>query len=304
MTRVVGPGWAWWAAAVLAVCGSRAQDRKPKKERPAAAEARAELVRFLAEQGVHVDLDKRTIRIAARAIRPADPLEYLLIHRRGKSHEALLVTEVKPSVLNSAFLLLGYRKGKNARAEEIQPPPTPEQIEAGAPWLRVYPPQGEEVYLVVSWKGPDGEIVRRPAEDLVLDMTTGAPVADLAWIYLGGQMAPLYRGEKPVFVADYEGNLVSTCYMHPANHLITIRHRRGPDDQNWWVTDLAPPPGTEVEVTFFRDPPRPVQRRRASRAAGKTERAGKKDAPSPGKEKEDERRGGAPDRRERRRDEP
>lgn len=285
-------GWWTWClvVTVAAAAHGRAQAEDPQGARKA-RQARAELVRFLAEQGVHVDPGKRTIRIAAEVIRPADPLEYLLIHRRGKSHEALLVTDVKPSVLNSAFLLLGYRKGKNARAEEIEPPPTPEQIEAGAPWLRVHPPRGEEVYIVVSWKDPQGKTVRRLAEDLVLDTTTGAPVVDLAWIYLGGQMAPLYRGEKPVFVADYEGNLVSTCYMHPPNHLVTIRHRRGPDDQNWWITDAAPPPGTKVDVTFFREPPELLRRRRAERAgkaAGKKGPEQERGAPKDGGRRRDE----------------
>ncbi len=35
-------------------------------------------------------------------------------------------------------------------------------------------------------------------------------------------MAKLYKNEPEVFVADFEGNLVSVCYLTPDNHLGTM----------------------------------------------------------------------------------
>jgi len=75
----------------------------------------AEMFRTFAEAGIELDLEARSLSIEAEVGRPDQLLEYLLINPRGKGHEALLVTEVKPSLLNAALLALGFVKGENAR---------------------------------------------------------------------------------------------------------------------------------------------------------------------------------------------
>jgi hypothetical protein len=52
-----------------------------------------------------------------------------------------------------------------------------------------------------------------------------------------------------------EGNLVSTCYMSPDNHLATMVHKDARDQQNWWFTDKMPPHDTEVQLVFHRVEP-------------------------------------------------
>lgn len=101
----------------------------------------------------------------------------------------------------------------------------------------------------------DGEqvVVELPVEDLLIDGTTGEPVVGADWIYLGGQMAPIYRGEPPVFVGDYEGNLISNVYKPQPNHLVTIRHERGNNDEIWWPGDRLPPFDTEVTLIVHRN---------------------------------------------------
>src|SRR5262252_6442978 len=78
----------------------------------------------LADEHIAVDAKAQTITIQAVMNQPPDPIEYLLIHKRGKRHEAVFITNSKPSVLNAAFLLLGFAPGKNATAKEKSPPPT------------------------------------------------------------------------------------------------------------------------------------------------------------------------------------
>ncbi len=233
---------------------------------PQALEAqRQQLLEQLAEGGVRVDLEQQTIRVAAEVVRVGDPLEYFLIHRQGKSHEALFVTEVKPSLLNSAFLLLGFENGSNAEVVPVEPPPSEAEIEAGARVFDVVPPKGQPLWITVSWQ--DGERrVEHSADELIVDLTTDAALAEGEWIYLGGRLAALYRGDPPVFVADYEGNLISICYLMPANHLATLRHARADDDQNWWRTELCPPVGTAVEICFRRQPPAEANREPAPAA--------------------------------------
>lgn len=212
----------------------------------------AAIQKQFADERIEIDLKAGTVTVPAIAIEPPDLIEYLLIHRKGKKHEALFYTESKPSVLNAALLLLGLAPGKNASYREKEPPPTLDEIEKGADPIVVTPPSGTEFWMTVRWTDAGGQDREHCAEDLIADMTTRAPLRDASWIFLGGRMASLNRNEPEVYVADFEGNLVSICYLTPDNHLGTMRHARARDDDNWWLTDHMPKAGTAVRFTFHK----------------------------------------------------
>ncbi len=263
-------------AAVVAACVP-AQEPKPapvapKPQDPAAA--LAEMMQQFTKEGITLDVKAGTLKLAAVMNAPQDALEYLLIHRRGKRHEAMLWTKAKPSVLNGALLLLGLTPGQNAKAEEIVPPPSIEEIEKGAETVKVTPPKGMNLWFTVQWTTPEGKVVEYCLEDLLLDLTTQRAVVGCSWVYLGGRMGQLYRNEPEVFVADFEGNLVSACYMTPDNHLVTIVHERGRDQHNWWLTSKAPEPDTEVQITIHRQQPKLHQEREARLAKETAENKG------------------------------
>lgn len=263
---------------------------EPKGQDPKAEAVLAEVLKQLQTEGITYDAAAGTIAVKAVVNQPQDPIEYLLIHRKGKRHEAIFVTKCKPSVLNAALLMLGLKQGKNATYVEKNPPPTLEEVQKGADPLVVTPPQGEPFWMTVRWRvGEDGaagaggekaKVVEHCVEDLLLDRTTGKAAVDCSWIYLGGRMAQLYRDEPDVFVADFEGNLVSVCYLTPDNHLGTMGHANARDDQNWWMTTLVPPPETEVEVVFHRAMPKLHQERLKRLAAEAAQGAKDGDKPS------------------------
>ena len=58
-----------------------------------------------------LDEENQTVAVPVTFNRLGDPLEYAVIHRRGKTHEALLFIESKPSILNSALLAVGLVPG-------------------------------------------------------------------------------------------------------------------------------------------------------------------------------------------------
>lgn len=232
----------------------------------AAQKLLAEVQQQLQAEGITVDTKAQTVAIPAVVNEPQDPVEYLLIHRKGKRHEAVFWTRSKPSVLNAALLMIGLSPGKNASYVEKNPPPTLEEIEAGADPIIVTPPSGTPLWMTVRWRDAEGKTVEHCVEDLLMDLTTQQPIADATWVYLGGRMAQIYRNEPEVFVADMEGNLVSTCYLTPDNHLGTMVHERARDDQNWWTTSLVPQPGTEVEFVFHRTEPK-LHKERSERLA-------------------------------------
>jgi hypothetical protein len=232
----------------------------------------AEVQQQFQAEGIVFDTKAMTVAVPAVVNHPQDPIEYLLIHKKGKRHEAVFVTKAKPSVLNAALLLLGLQRGKNASVTEKNPPPTLEEIERGADPVVVTPPQGEPFWMTVRWQTPEGKAVEHCVEDLLLDLSTQQPVADCRWVYLGGRMAQIYRNEPEVYVADLEGNLISICYLMPDNHLGTMVHQDARDDQNWWTTTLLPPPDTEVQFVFHRREPE-LHQQRAAKAKAKAAEA-------------------------------
>lgn len=232
-----------------------AQEQKPPAQSPDPAELVKEVMQQFKDEGIVLDGKAKTVTIDAVVNQPPDPIEYLLIHRRGKMHEAMFFTQSKPSVLNAALLMLGMQPGKNASYEEKTPPPTLEEIEKGADPIIVHPPSGQQIWMTVKWEGKDGKQVEYCVDDLILNLRTEKPLRDAKWFYLGGRMAQIYKNEPPVFVADMEGNLASTCYMIPENHLVTVAHADARNDGCWWLTDKCPEPGTKVKFVFHRDKP-------------------------------------------------
>jgi hypothetical protein len=231
--------------------GASCQDQKPQ---PAVdpKQLLEEVKQQFAKEGIVLDAKAQTVTVPAKVNHPQDPIEYLLIHKRGKRHEAIFVTQAKPSVLNAALLMLGLTPGKNATYVEKTPAPTLEEIQKGADPLIVTPPQGMQLWMTVRWKDAEGKPIEHCAEDLVLDLARQKPIANVSWVFLGGRMARIYKNDPEVYVADFEGNLVSTCYLSPDNHLATMVHENARDDQNWWTTTLVPAPDTDVEFVFHK----------------------------------------------------
>jgi len=259
-------------AATLAPCQEKQDPQKLLQE----------LLASFQKEKVKVDAKRGTVTIPAVVNPPQDPVEYLLIHRRGKKHEAVFWTNSKPSVLNAGLLMVGLQRGKNATYKEKVPAPTLEEVQNGADPLVVTAPQGQPFWMTVRWKDEDGEAVERCVEDMLLDLTTQEPMGTCQWVYLGGRMAQLYKGDPEVFIADFEGNLVSVCYLTPDNHLATMVHERARDDQNWWTTKALPEPGTEVEFVFHSKKPKLHVERDRRLAAKKAAAADQGRAPAAG----------------------
>lgn len=243
------------------------------------------------KEGIELDSKAQTVTITATANEPQNEIEYLLIHNRGKKHEAIFATRAKPSVLNAALLMLGLQPGQNATYTEKQPPPTLEEIEKGADPLIITPPKGMQLWMTVRWKTPEGKQEQYCVEDLVMDLSTQEAVVDCSWVYLGGRMARIYKNEPEVYVADMEGNLVSTCYMSPDNHLATMVHKDARDQQNWWFTSKMPPHLTEVQFVFHRVEPE-LHKERTKRLKAAAEKAPGKEAPKKDEKKQEQAGGG------------
>ncbi|MEW6071633.1 MAG: YdjY domain-containing protein [Planctomycetota bacterium] len=217
-------------------------------------EGAAALAARLAESGVKIDLERGLASVPARVLITQDLLEYLLVGPRGATHESMFLTDVAPSVLNVALLALGVEKGTNARLEPIEPPPTEDELRAGARRTNVIPPAGDGFLLYAAWREGEETYLFR-TDDLVTNLATGRSMRRHRWIYLGSRFARLRAAEEERFVADLEGNLINIAFFYQGNTLLTAALPQC-EEQTIWVANsaLLPPFESPVSLVFARAP--------------------------------------------------
>ena len=218
---------------------------RPGQDQDPEAEARAALVRTLAQEGILLDLDAGAAAISAAVLVRDDLLEYLLVGPNGASHESLFLTETRPSLLNAALLALGVEPGTNARWEPI---------EGTEGEHRVLPPEGGGFLLYIAWREGE-EVYFYRLDDLLSNLMTGRSMRRHRWVFLGSRFKSPKEGAPEEFVADLEGNLVNISFFFQGNTLLTAAL---PEclEQTIWVANpwLLPPRESQVRLVFAREP--------------------------------------------------
>jgi hypothetical protein len=170
-------------------------------------------------------------------------LEYLLVTATGATHESLLRTEVQPSDLHFAMLLLGA-KGAGLTAPSPDDAP-PAQINkdylARAPELK-----GDRIQIAVKWKADAGEKTV-PVEDWVLNSETGKPAPRGPWLYTGS----MFSGGH--FLAQTEGAFAALVHYPAA---LINNPRKGSDNDSVWLPNpkAVPALDTPVEIVITLEP--------------------------------------------------
>lgn len=202
---------------------------------------------FLA-QGLRVDLRAGIVAVPCEIGVREDLLEYLLVGEHGASHESLLFTDVVPSVLNAVLLALGAEPGRNATWTPRDPPPTPEELQAGAARFQVTLPEGDGFFLYVAWREGEERFFYR-LEDLVGNLETGRGLERHAFVYLGSRMITPRPGAPEAFAADLEGNLINLSFFRSGNTLLTAAVPEAVEQTIWLPNALLlPPRGTGVHL--------------------------------------------------------
>ena len=186
----------------------------------AQAEALKLLERAFREQGIQLDVEARACAVPAQVCIREELLEYLVVGPSGAAHEALLSTEVIPSLLNTALVALGVKPGENAQWVEVDPQPTAEEVAAGAPTHEVVAPRGDGFYLYVAWREGEERFLYR-IEDLVGNLDTRRSLRRHPFVYLGSRMVRPAPEEEEVFAADWEGNLIALSFFQAGNTVLT-----------------------------------------------------------------------------------
>jgi hypothetical protein len=175
---------------------------------------------------VQLDKSRRTVSFPAVVNMKEGNLEYLVVAATGKTHESLLRTEAQPQDIQLALLLLGAKgAGTNALPEDP-----------------AKPLPGDRVEVQFSWKS-DGQEIRRPADEFVLDVKAKAAMSPGGWIYNGSRL------RDDGFAAQTDGSIISLI-TDPDALLNNPRPGRE-DDDNWKPREAGlPPVNSTVHVSI------------------------------------------------------
>ena len=211
-------------------------DKAPATEKPA--------VRNLGNGKFEVglvtfDQKSREITFQAEVNMQDGPLEYAIVHRNGKIHEAILITKARPFHLNIALKLLGYKESKELFPildEDFRPtkkfPKVPEETRNVA-----------RAEILLQWAGQDDKPARASLNDWVTYTVSGKSLPPLPWVYGGSYL------HNNSFQAEASGDIVA-LFTNNAS-LFNWPGKDGNFDDVWLPsTKRIPKVGTPVKVTI------------------------------------------------------
>ena len=213
----------------------------PQQAPDAAVEAVKPSVRKLDDTRYQIgdvifDKKSREIRFPTQVNMTEGLLEYLIVHQNGKVHESLLSTEISPTHLNLAFVLLRYSPSR-----ELYPLPN----ETGGtsdtyPEVPAEVKTAARVNIDVEWTD-QGKVRRVPVNEWIQHGVTSAAMPAGPWVYGGSES---FEGK---FIPETTGDIASIFLAMSA--LINYPGEDHTNDDAWTAfTKRIPAEGTNVTV--------------------------------------------------------
>lgn len=237
-------------ALLVLACGALcppAQAQESAVPKPDAAkqlsEAQKKLKKLSATEydldGIHINAATREVRVPTIVNIKKAPVEYMLVHETGKTHESILSTKISPTSVQVALLLANYEPATEGMLTTVP------QEERPKIWKEEPPktPRGNRLRLTVEWKAGT-ETKRAPFSNWVQNVETRKPPPDLdTWIFNGSFV------DERGFAAQAEGSIVGIW-------LDRTSIVNSPAKGNWrdelWISkpDSIPDEGTPVTLIF------------------------------------------------------
>ena len=204
---------------------------------------------------LHVDVRAREVRVDCEAVAADYPLEFLAVVTGTNEYEAVVRSDVKPSDLHLALLLIGLKPGQPVHYSE-----------ATHTW---FPPQGPPVDVWFEYER-QGKRQRVPAYRWLRDVHTKAAPPAFTWVFTGSHTV------DGVYTADQTGSLVGV--INNENSVLDVpdlrsraiearSYERNPDlmpatgsvvTMVLTAAVAATPPGTRPATMPAADPVRPA----------------------------------------------
>jgi len=169
-------------------------------------------------------------------------IEYTLVNPKGKIHESLFISDIKPSHLNIAFKLLGYKESKELFRivnEDFQPQDEYEKA-------TLEEKKNSRFSIIVKWKDEKDSAISYPIHELILNGAVNKQMIPGPWIY-GGSF--IHNNQ---YTADLSGDIFAVFTDRAA---IGNYAGKGREDDTLWFPNfnkMAPigPPVTFSIIPF------------------------------------------------------
>ena len=183
-----------------------------------------------------VDPKSREVRFPAEVNMTEGLLEFIVVHRNGKIHESLLLTDISATKLNIAIKLLDYKASRELYLKLDEDGSLSSEFENTTPEES----EGSKMKVSLEWK-QDGETKTATINDWIAHAATEKPMTNEPWIY-GGSF--VVEGD---FVAESSGDIIAIFLSNAA--MINFSGEDNQDDEVWSPhATRVPEIGTPVTV--------------------------------------------------------
>ena len=203
---------------------------------------------FLLNGGGRIYYRDRMIALNGVSLLQRGPIELFACTEGGKDHESVVRLRCHPEALNLGLILLRLKNG---------PPPA----KLGVPAV----PQGDRVIVTIEWRGKDGAVVARRAEELIRRVDREETMPFVGWTFIGSQFLPELDPQngqpvpgRTIFAATRYRSIITT--WRDGTTILDNPLPEAEDDSLYVVNvDRIPPPGTKVRVVLR--PPTEAERK-------------------------------------------
>ena len=178
---------------------------------------------------VWLDKQNKQVVFLGEVCRADYPLEFFVTYR-DRSYEAIVASDVRPSIIHAGLLALGADPGHPARFQ-------PEFV----------PPTGTEVAIEVRWKDAKGRMHSSPARDWVRNVETKKAL-DANWVFAGSALMTDEETGKKHYLGD-GGDFICLLNLPTAVLDLPIRSASALESRLFEAfIEHLPPPGTPVTL--------------------------------------------------------
>ena len=208
-------------------------DNAPRAEKPRPAE-QSKPPNVFQFKHLTVDRKKRTITLEAMVVEASYSLEFLLCRAGSNEYESVLSTEVRPSEVHAALLMLNLRPGKPG----------------GYVGKEYVPRRGAALRIELRWKDRAGKSHSAGAGDwLKLSGEGAGKVKPSRWIFVGSEVLP-----GGAYEADLNGGIIAVANLPSAVIDVPFASAQGLEQREFVVDAGAiPPAGTKVQMVITPD---------------------------------------------------
>jgi hypothetical protein len=182
-----------------------------------------------------------TVEIEATVCRPDAWLEQVACAPGTREHESLLVVHARPQHVHAALLAAGYIPGEPGR-----------WVYEGDS-VRVLPPRGPELAVLVRYRDAAGAVVEHPVREWIAESRGSMPFPDGPWVFGGSRFVPNTPSMGPGehYVADMSGSVIGLVTF--GDEVIGFSHiwadEEAAREPEWVVSEAKyPPQGTAVTI--------------------------------------------------------